>query len=210
MHARRPHALSLSPTLAAAFLIVGLSLRACGSSGSQAGEESANPGDESSPLPEAEVTATTRPVGNDVGYQAPPFKLPLLSEGDDIELSSLRGKVVIITFWASWCGPCRVEVPALEAAWLANRDKGLVVLGISLDDTEDMAKRFLSFFPVTYPMALDQGGAQVGNTWGVGSIPLTLVVDSAGVIRKKHLGYTPDTVRDLMAEVDGLLRETVQ
>jgi peroxiredoxin len=154
-----------------------------------------------------EEAAPERPIGTKIGHIAPQFTLPRLGEEGEISLAELRGNVVVVTFWASWCGPCRREVPALEAAWRSLKDKDAVILGVSVDATAEDAAGFLKMFPVTYPMVLDAGGGKVGDPWGARSIPMTVVLDKRGVIRRKHLGYTPQQVEGVVQEVEELLRE---
>ena len=152
----------------------------------------------------------TRPVGVQIGYQSPDFALPRLDGKDELKLSDLQGKVVLVSFWASWCGPCRVEVPALEEAWQRYKSKDVVILGVSVDDTRQDAVGFLASFPVTYPMALDVAGAAVSDPWQVYSLPTTIVIDKAGVVRRRHIGFTPRQLRETLAEVDELLQEQVR
>ena len=149
----------------------------------------------------------TRPLGVQIGFQAPDFSLPRLDGKDPFELSALRGKVVLVSFWASWCGPCRVEVPALEEAWQRYKAKDVVIVGVSVDDTREDAAGFLASFPVTYPMALDRTGAQVSDSWQVFSLPTTVLIDKAGVVRRRHIGFTPRQLRETLAEMDELLQE---
>jgi peroxiredoxin len=147
------------------------------------------------------------PDGVDPGLLAPPFELPRLGSDGRVKLADLRGKVVLLSFWASWCGPCRVEIPELESTWQQYKDKDVAVVGISVDDTKGDASGFLSMFPVSYPMLFDEGGGAVGNPWRVSSIPMSVLIDKRGVIRKKHLGYTPKQLREIQVEIDKLLGE---
>jgi len=148
-----------------------------------------------------------RPLGIEIGYQAPDWTLPRLGREGQMSLKELRGKVVVVSFWASWCGPCRVEVPALEEAWQAYKDRDVVIVGLSVDDRQEDADGFLRMFPVTYPVLLDLRGDRVGATWQVMSLPTTVIVDKQGVVRRRHIGYTPQQLRDTLAEVDELLKE---
>ncbi|MCO4772667.1 MAG: TlpA family protein disulfide reductase [Deltaproteobacteria bacterium] len=156
----------------------------------------------------AAVPASDAPLGSKPGEAPANFDLPVLSGGssDRLSLKDLRGKVILMTYWASWCGPCRMEVPALEKHWKSLRDTDAVVVGISIDDNEAAANSFLSMFPVTYPMALDVGGRTVADSWGVSSIPATIVIDKQGVVRKRHLGYSPT----MLANTVKLVRELEQ
>jgi cytochrome c biogenesis protein CcmG, thiol:disulfide interchange protein DsbE len=156
------------------------------------------------PAPSEEAT---RPLGATIGYQAPDFTLPRLVGDGELSLSELRGKVVLISFWASWCGPCRAEVPALEEAWQRYQDKDVVLLGVSVDDALADATGFLRTYPVTFPTVFDAAGDRVGSTWEVWSLPTTVLVDRNGVVRRRHVGFTPRQLRDTLAEVDELLQE---
>jgi len=178
-----------------------LLLPACGSTPS-AGDTA--PAAESTPDPALDAT----PWGTSVGMRAPNFELPVLSGGEGrLSLEDLRGKVVLMTFWASWCGPCRQEVPALERHWKKLRDQDVVILGISIDETEKAAGGFLDMFPVTYPMILDPAGGMVADVWGVSSIPATILLDKNGVVRNRHLGYSPTMLANTMREISELLQE---
>ena len=150
---------------------------------------------------------SSRPTGIQIGYQAPVFSLPRLDSREPLELEGLRGKVVLVSFWASWCGPCRVEVPALEEAWQHYKTKDVVIAGVSVDDSRADATGFLSSFPVTYPMAFDLAGAEVAEGWEVFSLPTTVLIDKSGVVRRRHIGFTPRQLRETLAQVDELLQE---
>ncbi len=121
-----------------------------------------------------------------IGRQAPPFILPLFG-GGSISLESLRGKVVFLNFWASWCVPCRAEARTLEAAWLKYRDQDVVFVGVDIQDKEEDARQFLREFGITYPNARDASG-RAAIDYGVWGIPETFVIDRTGRIIYKHVG----------------------
>lgn len=126
-----------------------------------------------------------------VGRAAAPFTLTTF-DGAPVSLEALRGKVVIVNFWASWCTPaCYDEAPVLERAWRAYRDRGVVVVGVDMQDTEDAARAFIRRFGLTFPNAPDPDG-KVAVEYGVYGVPETFFVDRAGVIRKKHVGAVTD------------------
>jgi cytochrome c biogenesis protein CcmG, thiol:disulfide interchange protein DsbE len=111
---------------------------------------------------------------------APDFTLPRIdAEGGDLTLSSLRGKAVVVNFWASWCIPCKDEAPELQKTYAKYRDKGLVVLGVDAKDFRQDGRRFIERFGLTYPIVDDGKGSTLGK-WGVGGFPETFFVDREG------------------------------
>lgn len=121
-----------------------------------------------------------------VGRIAPPFTLTLF-DGEKKSLSDLRGKVVFLNFWASWCPPCRAEARELEAAWQKFKDSGVVFLGINIQDSEENALAFLKEFGITYPNGRDVTG-RIAIDYGVWGIPETFFIDPEGRIAYKHVG----------------------
>ncbi len=121
-----------------------------------------------------------------LGRLAPPFAVTLF-DGRKISLDDLRGKVVFLNFWASWCPPCRAEARDLEAAWQKLKDKDVVFLGIDLQDTEEAALAFLREFSITYPNGRDASG-KIAIDYGVWGIPETFFIDPDGRITYKHVG----------------------
>src|SRR5262249_49931851 len=109
---------------------------------------------------------------------APDFALPLF-DGGSFRLSEQRGRVVLINYWASWCPPCRDEAPTLEAAWRAYRDRGVVLVGLDVWDSETDARAFLKEFGVTYPNGPDASG-EILIDYGVTGVPETYFVDRSG------------------------------
>jgi cytochrome c biogenesis protein CcmG/thiol:disulfide interchange protein DsbE len=121
-----------------------------------------------------------------IGQRAPDFTVRLFN-GDEIKLGQLRGKVVFLNFWASWCLPCRTEARELEAAWHKLKDKDVIFLGIDIQDREEDAKAFLREFHVTYPNGRDLSG-KVAVEYGVWGVPETFIIDPTGTITYKHVG----------------------
>lgn len=110
---------------------------------------------------------------------APAFSLPRLDQDGELSLASLRGKAVIVNFWASWCGPCKDEAPLLEAAWREHRDEGLVVVGVDFNDFRSDARRFAKKNRMTYPLVHDRGG-ELEEAYGLKGVPETFFVDREG------------------------------
>jgi cytochrome c biogenesis protein CcmG/thiol:disulfide interchange protein DsbE len=110
---------------------------------------------------------------------APPIELPELNGQEQVSLASLRGKGVVLNFWASWCEPCKREAPMLEEAWKANRDRGLVVLGVNSQDLRSDARRFADRYGLTYPLVHDGPGRSLGR-YGLVAFPETWWIDREG------------------------------
>ncbi len=149
-------------------------------------------------------TATTTPVGEHP--PAPDFTLSTPS-GTSLSLAELRGKVVLLNFWATWCVPCRKEMPAIEALYQRYKDRGLEVVAISLDKLAAApVEAFVQEVGVTYRIVLDPTWA-TARTYGVRGLPATFLLDRAGNVVMRELGE-----RDWMEEakqqaVEGLLQE---
>lgn len=112
---------------------------------------------------------------------APNFTLPRLDQEGTLELASLRGKVVVLNFWASWCLPCKKEAPLLEAAWRKWRSKGVVVVGVDANDLKSDARRFMRRYGVTYPIVHDGPGKWLDD-YGLTGFPETFFVRADGKI----------------------------
>lgn len=121
-----------------------------------------------------------------VGKPAPDFQLTLF-DGSQVRLSDFRSKVVFLNFWASWCPPCRAEARLLEAAWRHYRDRGVVFLGVNIQDREARAREFLEEFGITYPNGRDTGN-RIAIDYGVYGLPETFLISSDGLITYKHIG----------------------
>ncbi len=120
------------------------------------------------------------------------FTLPSL-DGKQIKLSSFRGKVVLLNFWATWCGPCKAEIPAFVELQQQYKND-LVVLGLSVDDPADKAKAFADQYKVNYPMVLGLGHDEIQDAYGpIYGIPASFLISRDGKVCKRHLGLAPKT-----------------
>lgn len=140
-------------------------------------------------------------VGN--GEPAPLFDLTTY-DGVAYNLADLRGQVVVINFWASWCLPCQEEADDLESIWQQYQDRGVVMLGVAYLDTETEARGFIKRFGVTYPNGPDLQTA-ISQRYRIAGIPETFVVGKDGILRALFVG--PTTVAALQAEIEPLLAE---
>jgi cytochrome c biogenesis protein CcmG, thiol:disulfide interchange protein DsbE len=134
------------------------------------------------------------------GQAAPPFALRALDSGMKVSLEQLKGRPVVMNFWASWCGPCKMEHPVLE--W-GSREFGnqAQFLGVVFEDTEDNAKQFLSQMGASFPQLVDPR-SQVAVDYGVAGVPETYFIDANGTIRGKHVGpIDPQTLANWMKDL---------
>ena len=136
---------------------------------------------------------------------APDFTLPTL-EGPNLRLGEQQGKVVLVNFWASWCGPCRQEMPALEELHRRYSRLGFTVLGVNVEQDPDNARGYLDDLPVSFPVLLDSQN-EVTRTYQVSAMPSTVIVDRDGRVRYIHEGYSPGDEALYQDVVRGLLRE---
>lgn len=132
---------------------------------------------------------------------APNFALALL-DGKSFQFSEHKGKPVLINFFASWCLPCREEMPVLEKIVREYQPKGVVFLGIAVDDTEEKMKDFIKRYDVTFPVGLDKT-AEIQKSFGLYGIPTTYFIDKKGVINYFHSGVVTEEL--LQHELDKLL-----
>ena len=122
------------------------------------------------------------------GSQAPDFELPLLDGAGELTLSSLRGSIVVLNFWASWCVPCREEAPDLQAAWIDYQDRGVRFVGVDERDDRAAALAFVDEFGITYPSVFDPAGSLADDFAFLG-LPSTFVIDAEGKIRYRFTGF---------------------
>jgi peroxiredoxin len=137
-----------------------------------------------------------------VGSAAYDFTLPT-PDGQSIRFSGLRGKWVILNFWATWCDPCRSEMPLLQdlADGKLKQSIPVTVLAIDRDESVETVKAFLKELNLTLPVGID-AGAKINSQYGVIQLPVTYMVDPAGIIRYKHVGaLTPDILEQYLAQM---------
>jgi cytochrome c biogenesis protein CcmG/thiol:disulfide interchange protein DsbE len=134
------------------------------------------------------------------GQAAPPFTLRALDSGIRVTSEQLKGRPMVINFWASWCGPCKMEHPVLE--WGAREFGGEAqFLGIVFEDTEDNAKQFLSQMGASFPQLIDVNSG-VAVSYGVAGVPETYFVDAQGIILGKHVGpIDPQSLAEWMRKL---------
>jgi cytochrome c biogenesis protein CcmG, thiol:disulfide interchange protein DsbE len=139
----------------------------------------------------------------EVGHAAPALIVPQL-DGQLFDLAALRGKVVIVNFWATWCSPCRAEMPRLEAFYRRYHGRGLELLGLSVDDPSDRSAVVQMMKSFSYPAALDASA----RTDGFGpplAVPMTWIIDSAGIVRARLVSGNAVTEQSLEQAVLPLL-----
>lgn len=151
------------------------------------------------------VTASLPLQAAAIGQSAPDFALPNIS-GKNIRLKELRGQVVLINFWASWCGPCRQEMPLLDDMYKKYSKLGFVILGINVEQDSSKAKTYLHDVPVTFPILYDTKNS-LSKLYDVNAMPTTVIVDRNGNVRYLHQGYKPGYEETYKKEIKDLIRE---
>jgi cytochrome c biogenesis protein CcmG/thiol:disulfide interchange protein DsbE len=125
-----------------------------------------------------------------IGRAAPAFDLPLLSGPGTVRLSDLRGKVVVLNFWASWCADCRIEHSALAAAWDRYRDQGVVLVGVAFEDTVSSSRAFAQSLGMDWPIVSD-AASRTALAYGVYGVPETFFIGPDGVVASRWVGPVP-------------------
>jgi thiol-disulfide isomerase/thioredoxin len=136
--------------------------------------------------PEASVEPTMPPIGLAVGFTAPELTITDL-EGQEIRLSELRGKPVLVNFWAVWCGFCRVELPEMQEVYQEHRDDGFVILAIDVQEDPAQVKEFVDELGLTFPIIIDDTGVTT-RAYRVRGLPTSYFIGPDGVILGKQIG----------------------
>ena len=137
--------------------------------------------------------------------QASDFTVSLLG-GETLKLVSQRGKPVLVNFWATWCAPCREEMPAMERLYLKHRERGFVLLAVSVDSDRALIKPFLERYKLTFPVALD-ARMDLANAYGVRALPASFLIDRNGYLTALALGPRPWDNRAAHTLVEGMLAQ---
>jgi thiol-disulfide isomerase/thioredoxin len=131
------------------------------------------------------------------------FSLPLVDKSS-LALTNLSGKVVFLNFWATWCGPCRAEMPSMEALYQRFKDRGLEILAVNYGESEEVVSGFFEQYKFSFPAALDPAG-QVNGLYGVGALPTTYIIDREGNILTRVVGSINWNTPELFAAFEALL-----
>ena len=126
--------------------------------------------------------------------------------GENLRLSEYRGEVVMLSFWATWCGECRTQLEQLEGMYSRYQDAGVELLAVSLDQSEHQAEELTKSLGLGYPVLHDAGG-EVGRLYDVGKIPVMVLIDRSGTVREVFEGYRRGNEADYLESVQALLRE---
>ncbi len=129
-------------------------------------------------------------MGVQIGNRAPNFQLQNLA-GENISLEALRGSPVLINFWATWCGPCKIEMPYLQQIYDSQSAKGLVLYAIDVGESGTVAGKYLADNNLSLPVLLDTD-RKVTTAYGITAIPTTFFIDRNGIIRQKFIGAFPN------------------
>jgi thiol-disulfide isomerase/thioredoxin len=133
----------------------------------------------------------------------PDFEAPLL-DGKRVSLQDYRGKVVFLNIWATWCGPCRSEMPSMEIVYQRYKSRGLEILALNLQESKGEIETFMRWNRLTFPVIMDQDG-RIGNQYGIRAIPTTYILDRQGRVVLRLVGSINWNNPDVFAALDALL-----
>jgi peroxiredoxin len=144
-------------------------------------------------------------VAADGSGPAPQFTLPSKA-GSDVSLAQYKGQVVMINFWASWCGPCRQEMPLLENIYKKYNKLGFTLIGVNVEPDSKAADDWLKQTPVTFPVLYDKS-SKVSQMFNVSGMPTTVIIDRKGNVRYRHISYKPGDESEYLNTIRTMIRE---
>jgi peroxiredoxin len=182
-------------------LLLPLLLPSIGLAGCE-GQKESNPG-----IKESQASGTKKPTASPKqGFLAPGFSLPDLA-GAQVSLEEFRGQVVLLNFWATWCAPCRREIPSLIRLYQLRKDKELEIVAVSVDRASpSKVVSFVTDHQMSFPVLTDPRG-EVGSKYWIRSVPTSFLVDSKGVIRWKVIGAIEWDEAGVLTKIDQLISE---
>ena len=150
-------------------------------------------------------------------FMAPDFELNSVDD-KKYKLSELRGNVIILNFWATWCGPCRMEIPDFNELYLENKDNGLLILGISTDDSKRGLTKFLKTYKIEYPVLYGSAKqiSKISSDYGgIMALPTSVIIDRKGEIKRIYptailKNYTPSIYSSFIYDVEMALKSEVE
>jgi thiol-disulfide isomerase/thioredoxin len=152
------------------------------------------------PIEEQQAKVNPIPVDKSQVQSAPDFTLTDL-EGNSVSLTDFKGKNVYLNFWASWCGPCRMEMPDIEKIYQEYKDKDLVVLAVNVGEGQDTVKSFIDTHQLSFPVLLDSK-TEAARIYKVSSIPVSIFINKEGIIAAKRVGLmTHEEMEAYVAEL---------
>ena len=151
------------------------------------------------------ISTTVLAAGSDSSGPAPAFTLNNVT-GAPASLSQYKGQVVMVNFWATWCGPCQQEMPLLEQMYKKYKPAGFTLIGVNVDKDAPPVKELLARKPVSFPVLLDPQ-SQVSKAYHVDEMPSSVIIDRKGDIRYIHRGYKPGDENEYQDRIRQLIRE---
>jgi thiol-disulfide isomerase/thioredoxin len=151
------------------------------------------------------MTATAL-AADPIGQAAPAFSLPLRGGSAPLGLDQLRGQVVMVNFWASWCEPCRKEFPLLDQIYKKYKPAGFTLIGVNVEPEAKDAEGFIAKTPVSFPIVFDKDSS-VSKLYHVSGMPTTVLVDRKGMLRWVHRSYVPGDENEYLNQVRAILME---
>ncbi len=151
------------------------------------------------------IASTAFAAGGDASGPAPAFTLTALT-GQQAALSQYKGQVVMVNFWATWCGPCQQEMPLLDQMYKKYKPAGFTLIGVNVDKDAPPVKELLARKPVSFPVLLDPAN-QVSKAYHVDEMPSSVIIDRKGEIRYIHRGYRPGDENEYQDRIRQLIRE---